>query len=86
MTWSGRDHHLLQLFRFLVVNKEINRLSKLWYRKKLILQKGLHISSDINGGMTSTKILRDELINMVKRAVVVTSELPSESDYFDDPR
>lgn len=40
---------------------------------------------DINGVATSTKILRDELIKHGHEVVVVTSELPSESDYFDDP-
>ena len=40
---------------------------------------------DINGVATSTKILRDELIKHGHEVVVVTSELPSESDYCDDP-
>ena len=40
---------------------------------------------DINGVATSTKILRDELIKHGHEVVVVTSELPSESDYLDDP-
>ena len=40
---------------------------------------------DINGVATSTKILRDELLKHGHEVVVVTSELPSESDYFDDP-
>ena len=34
---------------------------------------------------TSTKILKDELINHGHEVLVVTSELPSESDYEDDP-
>ena len=40
---------------------------------------------DINGVATSTKILKDELINHGHEVLVVTSELPSESDYEDDP-
>lgn len=40
---------------------------------------------DINGVATSTKILRDELLKHGHEVVVVTSELPSESDYIDDP-
>lgn len=40
---------------------------------------------DINGVATSTKILRDELIKHGHEVVVVTSELPSESDYLDNP-
>ncbi len=40
---------------------------------------------DINGVATSTKILRDELIKHGHEVVVVTSELPSECDYLDDP-
>lgn len=40
---------------------------------------------DINGVATSTKILRDELVKHGHEVVVVTSELPSESDYLDDP-
>lgn len=39
---------------------------------------------DINGVATSTKILKDELINHGHEVLVVTSELPSESDYEDD--
>ena len=40
---------------------------------------------DINGVATSTKILKDELITHGHEVLVVTSELPSESDYEDDP-
>ena len=40
---------------------------------------------DINGVATSTKILKDELINHGHEVLVVTSELPSDSDYDDDP-
>ena len=40
---------------------------------------------DINGVATSTKILKEELINHGHEVLVVTSELPSESDYEDDP-
>lgn len=40
---------------------------------------------DINGVATSTKILRDELLKHGHEVVVVTSELPSDSDYLDDP-
>ena len=40
---------------------------------------------DINGVATSNKILKDELINHGHEVLVVTSELPSESDYEDDP-
>ena len=39
---------------------------------------------DINGVATSTKILKDELINHGHEVLVVTRELPSESDYEDD--
>ena len=40
---------------------------------------------DINGVATSTKILKDELVKHGHDVVVVTSELPSDSDYMDDP-
>ena len=40
---------------------------------------------DIHGVATSTKILKDELIKHGHEVLVVTSELPSESDYEDDP-
>lgn len=39
---------------------------------------------DINGVATSTKILKDELIKHGHEVLVVTSELPSESNYEDD--
>lgn len=39
---------------------------------------------DINGVATSTKILRDELLKHGHDVLVVTSELPSDSDYCDD--
>ena len=41
---------------------------------------------DINGVATSTKILKDELVKHGHDVVVVTSELPSDSDYMDDPQ
>lgn len=40
---------------------------------------------DINGVATSTRILKDELVKHGHEVVVVTSELPSDSDYMDDP-
>lgn len=40
---------------------------------------------DINGVATSTKILRDQLIKHGHDVLVVTSELPSDSEYFDNP-
>ena len=40
---------------------------------------------DLNGVATSTRILRDELIRQGHDVVVVTSELPSDTDYYDDP-
>lgn len=39
---------------------------------------------DINGVATSTHILRNELIKLGHEVLVVTSELPSDSDYEDD--
>ena len=39
---------------------------------------------DINGVATSTKILKDELIKHGHEVLVVTSELPSESNYEDN--
>lgn len=39
---------------------------------------------DINGVATSTNILRNELIKLGHEVMVVTSELPSDSDYEDD--
>lgn len=39
---------------------------------------------DINGVATSTHILRNELIKLGHEVMVVTSELPSDSDYEDD--
>lgn len=41
---------------------------------------------DINGVATSTKILKDELVKHGHDVVVVTSELPSDSEYEDDPQ
>ena len=38
---------------------------------------------DINGVATSTNILRNELIKLGHDVLVVTSELPSDSDYHD---
>ena len=40
---------------------------------------------DLNGVATSTRILRDELIKHGHDVVVVTSELPSDTNYVDDP-
>lgn len=40
---------------------------------------------DINGVATSTRILRNELIKHGHDVLVVTSELPSDSDFEDDP-
>ncbi len=40
---------------------------------------------DINGVATSTRILRNQLIKNGHEVIVVTSELPSDSDYTDDP-
>lgn len=40
---------------------------------------------DINGVATSTRILRNELVKRGHDVLVVTSELPSDSDYQDDP-
>lgn len=40
---------------------------------------------DINGVATSTRILRNELVKRGHDVLVVTSELPSDSDYHDDP-
>ena len=39
---------------------------------------------DINGVATSTNILRNELIKLGHEVMVVTSELPSDSDYEDE--
>ena len=36
---------------------------------------------DINGVATSTNILRNELVRLGHDVLVVTSELPSDSDY-----
>lgn len=40
---------------------------------------------DINGVATSTRILRNQLVKRGHEVIVVTSELPSDSDYVDDP-
>lgn len=40
---------------------------------------------DLNGVATSTRILRDQLVKNGHDVVVVTSELPSDTEYFDDP-
>lgn len=40
---------------------------------------------DINGVATSTKILRDALIKQGHDVLIVTSELPTDSDYVDAP-
>lgn len=40
---------------------------------------------DINGVATSTKILRNALIEKGHDVLIVTSELPSDSDYIDSP-
>lgn len=40
---------------------------------------------DINGVATSTKILRNALIEKGHDVLIVTSELPSDSDYIDNP-
>lgn len=39
---------------------------------------------DINGVATSTRILRNQLVKRGHQVIVVTSELPSDSDYVDD--
>ena len=39
---------------------------------------------DINGVATSTHILRNELMKLGHEVLVVTSELPSDSDYEDE--
>ena len=41
---------------------------------------------DINGVATSTRILRNQLVKRGHEVIVVTSELPSDSDYVDDPQ
>ncbi len=40
---------------------------------------------DINGVATSSRILRNELVRSGHEVVVVTSELPTDSDYVDNP-
>lgn len=40
---------------------------------------------DINGVAVSTRILRNELVKHGHDVIVVTSELPSDSDYVEDP-
>jgi Glycosyltransferase len=40
---------------------------------------------DINGVATSTRILRNQLVKRGHQVIVVTTELPSDSDFVDDP-
>lgn len=40
---------------------------------------------DINGVATSTRILHNELVKKGHEVMIVTSELPQDSDYVDDP-